>query len=82
MQELMLKIISPEGELFCGQVERVALPGQGAPFVVLRGHAPLISSLTAGEITFTVAATHERQSQRVEGGFVEVLDNQVLVCTE
>lgn len=78
---LELKIISPAGELFSGRVERVLLPGRRSPFVVLRGHAPLISSLTEGKITYTTASGEQAEVE-VKGGFVEVLDNTILVCTE
>ena len=78
---MKLRIISPVGNLFEGEVQRVALPGAKAPFVVLRHHAPLISSLTAGEIVYTDAAGAEA-SIGIEGGFVEVCRDKIVVCVE
>lgn len=76
-----LRIISPTQKLFEGDVEKVLLPGTKAPFVVLRGHAPLLSSLTEGKICYTTTAGVAGEVA-VEGGFVEVRNNSIVVCTE
>lgn len=78
---MLLRIISPTTNLFEGEVVKVLLPGAKAPFVILRGHAPIISSLTSGRVCFTKADGSE-DSVEVEGGFVEVRDESVVVCTE
>lgn len=78
---MTLKIISPRGAVFEGEVQRVLLPGTKAPFVVLQRHAPLISSLTKGNVVFTLA-DGTRQEVVVEGGFVEVKNDMIVVCTE
>jgi F-type H+-transporting ATPase subunit epsilon len=78
---LQLHIISPTGEVFNGSVAKVLLPGTKAPFVVLRHHAPLISSLTAGRIAYT-AEDGSEGALEISGGFVEVRDDRVVVCTE
>ena len=68
---MTLEILSPERTLFSGEVESVTLPGTLGEFTVLRHHAPLISSLTAGEVRF-----------RQKGGFVEVKKDEVSVCIQ
>lgn len=78
---MRLRIISPTQKLFEGEVEKVLLPGTKAPFVVLRGHAPLISSLTEGDIAYLTPSGEEGRIA-VSRGFVEVKDNCVVVCTE
>ena len=52
--------------------------GSGGLFAVFYNHAPLISSLEKGEITFRHGADKEHLT--IEGGFVEVLHNEVSVC--
>lgn len=74
-----LSIISPEKVLFDKDVERVLLPGKKAPFVVLPGHAPIISSLTAGEVVFKQSG-NEEERVRIEGGFAEFSSNKLVVC--
>ncbi len=78
---MKLRVISPVGTLFEGEVQRVLLPGAKAPFVVLPHHAPLISSLEAGRITYTSAEGSEG-SLELSGGFVEVKSDTIVVCTE
>ena len=62
-------------------MSKVLLPGAKAPFVVLPTHAPLISSLTSGEIRYTTEEGNDHTIE-VSGGFVEVKSDVVRVCTE
>ncbi len=82
MKNLHLTIISPAESLYDGDVVSVKLPGTVAPFTVLDMHAPIISSLTAGDIVFVPAGEGEEKesSIAVEGGFAEVSGNVVTVC--
>ena len=75
-----LEIISPEKRLFTGMVEWVMLPGAKAPFTVLYNHAPLVSTLCAGDIKWKIGK--EKQEMAVKNGFVEVKDNKVCACVE
>lgn len=45
-----LEIITPESKIFEGDVSSVRLPGKEGLFQVLNGHAPMISTLAAGEV--------------------------------
>ncbi len=73
-----LLVVSPEKTLFDGPVDYVRLPGSMGQFAVLHDHAPLISSLDAGEVFYRIG--EEKVSLNVAGGFVEVNDNNVSVC--
>ena len=57
---------------------QVALPGVEGLFVVLPGHAPLVSTLEIGVIRVQTAQG-ENRSFAIAGGVVRVLENQVLV---
>ena len=72
-------IVSPEKTLYEGEAEGVKLPGVKGRFEVLNGHAPIISTLTAGTVegVGTSSCTFH-----VKGGFVEVAQNEVSVCVE
>ena len=80
MKELHLGIASPEQTVFDGKVDMAVLPGELGEFQVLVNHAPLISSLMAGEVRYT--AGKESHALAIKGGFVEVRDNQISVCAE
>ena len=75
-----LEIISPEKRLFTGMVEWVMLPGAKAPFTVLYNHAPLVSTLCAGDIKWKIGK--EKQKMTVQSGFVEVKENKVTALVE
>ncbi len=79
MKLLHLNIISPESSLFKGDVKEVTLPGTLGPFTILPTHAPIISSLEKGVITFETEKG-ETQSVEIGGGFVEMSDDNVTVC--
>lgn len=75
-----LEIISPDKRLFTGMVEWVMLPGAKAPFTVLYNHAPLVSTLCAGDIKWKIGK--EKQKMTVKSGFVEVKENKVTALVE
>jgi len=50
MDTIKLSIVTPNGEIFNGDVKTVTLPGKEGEFGVLPGHASLVSSLTVGVI--------------------------------
>lgn len=76
---MTLDITSSHSTLFHGEVESVTLPGEMGSFTVLRNHASLLSSLTAGEIVYRTADGKEGKVP-VQGGVVDVDDNVVSVC--
>ena len=80
MDAIRLHIVSPEKTLVEQAVSSVTLPGTMGPFMVLKNHAPIISSLEKGDIVY-VSNGHETRLPIAEG-FVEVCDNQVDVCVE
>jgi len=78
--ELQLKIISAEKTIFSGSVATVTLPGTLGKFSILPDHAPLVSSLDAGAITYDVNGSV--QNVEIKGGFAEIKQNIVTVCVE
>ncbi len=54
MKELHLSIVSPEKSIFDGNVKIVTLPGMIGSFSILPGHAPIVSSLKAGTLSYNV----------------------------
>ena len=78
--DILLEIISPEKVLVHRMVRSVELTGTLGRFEVLHDHAPLISSLTEGNITFSSGDVPEQV--RIASGFVEVCENHVIACVE
>ena len=78
---LRLEVMSPEAVLVSCGVRMVTLPGRKGAFQVLRNHAALVTSLSAGNITYR-AEDGSESSIPVSGGFAQVRDNVVNVCIE
>lgn len=76
-----LKILSPSGTVAEEQIEKIALPGEMGPFMVLRNHAPLIGSLLEGEVVYTPIHSPEKRLS-IRGGFVHILNNEIELCVE
>lgn len=77
---MKLDIITPEQIYFSGKVASVTLPGKNGSFTVWENHAPIITSLGTGKISFR--ADNSDVELNVEGGFAEVNKNVVTVCLE
>lgn len=78
-QDLHAVIISPERTLYSANVEALIVPGEMGQFEILRNHAPLISSLTAGTI---YCRGNEAYELDIVSGFAEIKENEVTLCVE
>ncbi len=76
---MKVTIVSPEKTLYEGEADAVKLPGEYGRFEVLKGHAPIISTLARGTVSCSGAEPFETA---VSGGFVEVAADVVSVCVE
>ncbi len=79
-KDLHIVIVSPEKTIFDGRAESVTVPGSYGLFTVLPQHAPIISSLEKGNIEYVIKG--EKQSYEIEGGFIEVKENEISICIE
>ena len=76
-----LKIVTPNELFYEGEVVSVVVPGTLGYLGVLKNHAPLVTSITAGNLTFRDEAGTTK-SFKLDGGFLEVLKNRVLVLAD
>jgi F-type H+-transporting ATPase subunit epsilon len=77
---LHVSVISPEKVLFEGEVDSVVAPAFDGSLGILNGHAPMMTLLGKGELKLGADVGGRRFN--VEGGFLQVADNQVRVVTE
>jgi F-type H+-transporting ATPase subunit epsilon len=75
-----LEIVTPEKKVVDTAAEEIQIPGKNGYLGVLPGHAPLITELAVGEITFHAGA--EEQRLAVAWGFAEVLPDRVTILAE
>jgi len=45
-----IQIVSPDAQLFSGEVESVTVPGKSGSFQILNNHAPIVSTLVSGKV--------------------------------
>ena len=79
-ETINLEIVTPERQLFCGQVDVVYVPGKKGYMGILPGHAPLLSELKIGVISYLVSGKEHRLF--CGWGFAEILSDQVSVLAE
>ena len=77
---IRLQVLTPKETIFEGDVSKVEVPGDKGRFMVLKDHAPVISSLSEGYVVYMSAGVESRL--RIQSGFVRVNDNEVVVCAE
>jgi F-type H+-transporting ATPase subunit epsilon len=78
--KLHFSLVSPERELFSGEVDQVDAPGSEGDFGVLADHAPFMTTLREGFVT-----VHEGEQKRrfeVEGGFADVTPQGLTILAE
>lgn len=79
-ETIQLEIVTPERLVVNDTAEYIEIPGKTGYLGVLPGHAPLITELAVGEISYTNAGKTKRLA--VAWGFVEVLQNKVTILAE
>lgn len=80
LKKLHLSIVSPEKSVFDGDVSVVTLPGTVGSFSILPGHAPIVSSLRAGTLSYISVEGGEEHILDIQSGFVEMSNGVVSVC--
>ncbi len=77
---LRLNIVTPERELFTGQVDSLLVPSVEGEMGILPHHAPLIAVLAEGEL---VARQGEEELLfAIHGGYIQVLPDRVIVLAD
>ena len=77
---LRLQIVTPDKLLVNETAEQVQMPGKKGYLGILPGHAPLITELMAGEISYTQRGTVHYLA--VAWGFAEVLPDKVTILAD
>jgi len=75
-----LEIVTPEKRVVKEAVEELQMPGADGYLGILPGHAPLITELAVGELTYRAGGTTHRMV--VCWGFAEVLPERVTILAE
>ncbi len=77
---LNLEIVTPEKKVLSETVDAVTVPTASGEVGILTNHAPLISSLKSGILSYSKGGAVEKMV--VAGGFIEVSANNVSVLAD
>jgi F-type H+-transporting ATPase subunit epsilon len=77
---IKLEIVTPEKRVFDAEVDSVTVPTATGEAGILQSHAPLISALRPGILSYTVKGNTDKLV--VSGGFVEVNSDVVSVLVD
>jgi len=77
---IRLEVATPTRLMVSADVDEVVAPGSEGYFGVLPGHAALLTTLTAGVLTYRQG--REEQRLAVMGGFAEVNADHMIVLAE
>jgi len=76
-----LVVLTPEKEIFSGEIRSVKVPGTSGQFEILKGHTAIVSSLVEGGIRILDAKGNKKEFN-IEKGFIEVLNNEVSLLVQ
>ena len=80
MDTIRLSIVTPNGEIFNGDVKTVTLPGKEGEFGVLPGHSSLVSTLSVGVIV--IEKIDSTEAVAINWGHVKVDEKSVDVLVD
>ena len=80
MADLHLEIVTPEKKVFDDAVDVVTIPTASGEVGILPNHAPLISTLKPGILSYTTRGATEKMV--IAGGFIEVNTNKVSILAD
>ena len=81
MASFHFELVAPDRLVFSGQTEDVLVPGSEGDFVVLKDHAPVMTSMRPGIVDIGEAAD-KRTRLFVRGGFADVSASGLIILAE
>ena len=79
-EKIELEVVTPERFVLDEKVESIEMPGKDGYLGILPGHAPLLTELGVGIMTYKKGAEVRRLT--VVNGYAEVLPDRVIVLAE
>ena len=77
-----LVIVTPERQLLRENIADVQMPGENGYLGILPGHAPLMTELGIGELSYRDTNAKESMPIAIIRGFAEVLPDHVTILAE
>lgn len=77
---IYLQVISTQKVIFQGNVSVARFPGKKSAFTVMKDHAPILSLLEKGFITYE--GPYGKGKVPVSSGFVQIRKNEIYACID
>ncbi len=78
---MQISVLTPDKEIFEGNITSVKVPGVSGQFEVLNNHAPIVSALGEGKVRL-IKENGEKMTFEIEKGFIEVLKNRIALLVQ
>jgi F-type H+-transporting ATPase subunit epsilon len=75
---MKINIITPDKEIYDGEIKDARLIGIDGHFEILTNHAPMVAALAKGEIKL-IDMENKEISFHLDGGLLEVSDNKIQI---
>jgi F-type H+-transporting ATPase subunit epsilon len=82
MSTFHVDVVSAEQQIFAGDAEFVALPGEAGELGILPKHTPLITRIRPGMVRIKVSGRSDEEHVFVAGGILEVQPDVVTVLAD
>ena len=92
---MQLEIVSPEAQLFSGEVSSITVPGALGSFQILNNHAPVVSTLVKGRVKIQGELQLEAEALEyftkeepntyfldIHSGAIEMRNNIIILLTD
>ena len=80
MAALTLEVVTPEKRVLSTAADEVRAPGAQGGFGIRLNHAPFMTALAPGRLTYVLAGQEHHYA--IGGGFLQVADNKVVVLAD
>ena len=80
MRSFLLKISSPEGDLFCGDVVKLSVRGTEGDLAVMAGHIPFVSYVKPCDCKIELEDGSEKIGH-IQGGVLTVAKDKVILLS-
>lgn len=77
---MYLEIVTPDENIFSGDIRSACFPGSNGEFGIQENHAPIVATLKEGKIKIDANGTEHLFN--VSGGVVEVNHNKIIVLAD
>ncbi|MBK8515112.1 MAG: ATP synthase F1 subunit epsilon [Saprospiraceae bacterium] len=76
-----LIVLTPEREIFQGQIKSIKVPGISGQFEILNNHAPIVAALGQGDVRI-LDNSGNKKIFKIKKGFIEVLKNDISLLVQ